>query len=153
MNPIEIRPCTVLDIEAAPNLEALLAEYAAESSNPEIGPVSAQIPVYRQLEAAGMLHAVGAFQDDTLAGFVFVLVSVLPHYGRKVATSESLFVAAVARSTGAGMRLLHEAEHLARKHGATAFLLSAPAESQLDKVMRGLHSYRLSNVVFIKELA
>lgn len=152
MTHIEIRRCKVSDIEAAPNLEALLAEYGAESSLPEIGPAAAQFPMYRHLETAGMLHAIGAFQGDELVGFVCVLVSVLPHYGRTVATSESLFVTAPARSTGAGMRLLRNAEDVAREHGASAFLLSAPVDSQLEKVMRGTHSYRPSNSVFVKEL-
>lgn len=153
MNPIEIRRCAVSDIASAPNLDQLLAEYGAESGMPEIGEPAAQIPVYVQLEAVGMLHAIGAFQDGGLVGFVFVLVSVLPHYGRKVATSESLFVAATARKTGAGMQLLAAAEGLAREQGAAAFLLSAPVGSRLEKAMQGHKSYRPSNSVFVKDLA
>lgn len=151
-NPVDIRPCTVAAIAAAPEFDALLAEYGAESSLPEIGEPAAQIPVYLQLEQAGMLHAVGAFQGEALIGFVCVLLSVLPHYGRKVATSESLFVAGHARSTGAGLALLQAAQDLARERGAEAFLLSAPEGSRLARVMDLQKDWRPSNRVFVKEL-
>lgn len=152
MTPVDIRPCTVAEIAAAPNIDALLAEYGEESGMAEIGEQSAQFPVYEQLERAGMLHAIGAFREDELVGFITVLVSALPHYGRHVATSESLFVTAGARKTGAGLRLLTTAQATARALGAEAFLLSAPEGSQLAEVMQGLRDWRPSNRVFVKEL-
>ena len=56
---IEIRRCTVAQIEAAPNLAAVLAEYAAESSQAELGPVRPQFATYRGLEATGFFHPIG----------------------------------------------------------------------------------------------
>ncbi len=149
---VEIRQCKAQEIIDSPNINALLNEYSQESSLSEIGPPAAQFPVYLQLEEMGVLHVIGAFQSNELIGFVTILISPLPHYGQKVATSESLFVASAARKTGAGLKLIWAAEALAKKQGATAFLLSAPEGGQLVEVMRGRRDWRPSNRVFVKDL-
>ncbi|QQV54340.1 GNAT family N-acetyltransferase [Ralstonia syzygii subsp. celebesensis] len=130
----------------------LLAEYAAESGIPELGAAHAQVEIYRALEAGGVLHVLGAFRGDDLVGFAFVLVSVLPHFGQVVGTTESYFVTRDARKGGAGLALLRAAEKLSRERGAKAFMVSAPAESRLTCVMPGA-GYRETNRVFFKALA
>ena len=94
---IEIRRCTVAQIEAAPNLAAVLAEYAAESSQAELGPVRPQFATYWGLEATGFFHPIGAFEGERLAGFILPIVIALPHYGVLAATVESFFVPAADR--------------------------------------------------------
>src|SRR5690606_25759760 len=94
---IDIRPCTVADVEAAGALGELLGSYAAESSMPELGPVSAQFEAYRAMEAAGAVHVIGAFGPG-LVGVATLLVYGLPHYGgRRVCSMESFFVLPAAR--------------------------------------------------------
>lgn len=152
MSRIDIRPCTVADIEAAPNLPQLLAEYAAESAIPELADgAAAQVGTYRRLEAAGMLHPIAASLEGELIGFVFVLIAVLPHFGRTVALGESFFVALSARHTGAGDLLRQTAEALARDLGAQAILFSAPKGGRLEGVLphRG---YRAVSTAFFKDL-
>jgi GNAT superfamily N-acetyltransferase len=152
MPRVNILPCTVADIEAAPNLPQLLAEYAAESAIPELAEgAAAQVETYRQLEAAGMLHPIAASLDGELIGFVFVLISVLPHFGRKVALGESIFVARAARGTGAGVRLKDAAEALACECGAQAILFSAPIDGSFEAVLPH-HGYRAVSTAFFKEL-
>ena len=82
---------------------------------------------------------------------MFLLVPVLPHFGRKVGVSESYFVAAEYRKTGAGLRLLHAAEEAAREAGAVGVLVSAPTGGILERVMPGV-GYRETNRVFFKGL-
>lgn len=149
---ITIRPCTVSDIEHAPNSAALLAEYGAESSIAGLGQQCAQFDTYYKLEAAGILHLVGAFRADQLVGFVIVMAAVLPHYGKKVATTESFFVAKNARKGGAGLRLLRAAEQKARDLGAVGFLVSAPVGGQLEQVLPRA-GYENTNRVFFRGLA
>lgn len=147
-----IRRCTVAELEQAPNIGALLAEYGAESSIAELGPSTAQFDAYRNLEAAGAAHPFGAFQGDDLVGILILLVAVLPHYGARVASTESFFVTRRARKSGAGLRLLHAAEHRAHELGASGIFVSAPVESTLERVLPVV-GYRETNRVFFRELA
>ena len=151
MTELTVTRATLAEIEASPDLAALLEEYAAESANDEIGPACPQIDTYRAMEAAGLFHAFAARCDGRLIGFMFLLVPVLPHFGRKVGVSESYFVAAEYRKTGAGLRLLHAAEEAAREAGAVGVLVSAPTGGILERVMPGV-GYRETNRVFFKGL-
>lgn len=150
---VDIRRCTVAELQAAPNLADLLAEYARESAMPEIGEPNPQEKTYEQLEAAGVLHPVAAFEGDKLLGFILPLVSVLPHYGVLTAVIESFFVLKEERKHGIGLALLASAESLARDLGAKALLLSAPVGSPLTDAMGGLKRFRHSNDVFVTSLA
>ncbi|ANA34469.1 GNAT family N-acetyltransferase [Ralstonia mannitolilytica] len=151
MSDLIVLPVTVAEIETAPNLAALLAEYAAESANDEIGPAAPQVTAYRAMEAAHLLQAFAAYADGQLVGFMFLLLPVLPHFGRRVGVTESYFVAAEHRKTGAGLRLLHAAEEAARAVGAAGVLVSAPTGGVLERVMQGI-GYRETNRVFFKGL-
>jgi GNAT superfamily N-acetyltransferase len=149
---LNIRRCTIAELEAAPNFGELLDEYAAESSLAELGAPRPQLETYRSLEAAGAFHPIGAFDGDRLAGFILPIVVVLPHYGVLTATAESFFVPRADRKTGAGDRLRVAAEDLARDLGAKALLLSAPVGGVLAQALPG-KGYRHSNDVFVKALA
>lgn len=148
---IEVKGLSVLDIADAPNLAELLAEYGEESAIEGLGPPSAQIAIYHQLEQAGGLHLIGAFDGGVVIGFLILIVTVLPHYGALVATSESFFVAKASRKTGAGLLLLREAERMAKEKGAAGLLVSAPADSQLEAVLPRV-GFRETNRVFFRGL-
>lgn len=148
---INVTCSTLAEIEASPDLPALLAEYADESANDDIGPASPQIPTYRAMEAAGLFHAFSAQLDGRLIGFMFLLLPVLPHFGKKVGVTESYFVAAEHRKTGAGLRLLQFAEKVALANGAVGILVSAPTGGRLEHVMPGI-GYRETNRIFFKGL-
>lgn len=150
---ISIRRCTIRELEATPNLAAVLAEYARESRMAELGEPRAQVETYRHLEATGMFHPIGAFDGDRLAGFILPIVIVLPHYGVVAATIESIFVPATERKKGIGLRLLDAARTLARELGSKGMLVSAPAGGRLDKVLSRSKRFRHSNNVYIEALA
>lgn len=150
---MEVRRCTIAELAAMPNLEAVLAEYAAEAALAELGPPCVQVETYRALEATGLFHPIGAFENGQLAGFILPIVIVLPHYGAMAATVESFFVLKAERHKGVGARLLVEAERLARELGAKALLISAPIEGILARVLDLRSKYRASNTVFVRALA
>lgn len=143
---------TVADMEREPNLFALFAEYAQESATPELGVPDVQLEMYRQMEAAGALKILGAYQGNTLIGFLVMLVTVVPHFGRLIASTESYFVTKSARRGGTGIKLLRCAEQLARDLGAVAFFVSAPSGGRLAQVMPRM-GYRETNRIFMRGLA
>ena len=151
MGAVNIRKCTVAEIEQAGALRDLLEQYGVESSSPEFGEVSPCFDLYRAMEAGGGLHILGAFAPG-LVGFAAVIAYGLPHYaGRRVCAMESFFVDLDHRHTGAGLRLLAAAEDLARELGAVALMVSAPTQGRLEQVLprRG---YRHSSQVFVRGL-
>ena len=143
---------TVANMEREPNLAALFAEYAQESATPELGTPDVQLEMYRQMEAAGALKILAAYDESaTLVGFMVLIVSVVPHFGRCIASTESYFVTKSARGGGTGIKLLHCAEQLARDLGAVAFFVSSPSNGRLAKVMPRM-GYRETNRVFMRGL-
>lgn len=147
-----IRSVAYADILDASNARELFTEYAAECSIPEMGEANPQREMYRQMESSGMLRFLGVYQDDALIGFAAVLLYILPHYGKKIATMESLFVARSHRSGGAGKELMMAIEALAKDAGAVAILYSAPAESQLERLLTLREAYRRTNSTFCLSL-
>ncbi len=149
---IDVRAIPFAELETAPAFPALVHEYAAESLTPGMPPPSARFDTYRHLEAKGLLHTLAVFtQDGALAGFLMLMMPVLPKYGVGVAVSEAFFVAKVHRGTGAGLKLLRAAETLARALGSPGLLVSAPFEGDLFKVLPRV-GYRESNRIFFKVL-
>lgn len=148
-----IQSITVDDLERAPNFTGMLEAYGVESSIDGMPPYNAQMASYKQLEAAGLLHVLGSFTDETLTGFLCLMVSTLPHYGVMVATTESFFVASEHRKSGAGTMLLKQAEYLAREKGAAGLFVSAPKGGRLAQVMESAPRYRETNRVFFRSLA
>lgn len=152
MSEITIHTATVEEYLQADNLDALYADYAAEGSIPGLGKPNPQMDSYRQMEAAGLLHTLVAKNDQgTMVGFLSFLVSLLPHYGQVVATTESYFVDPGYRSGGLGIKLLKAAEARAQELGAVGMFVSAPAGGRLSKIMPRT-GYAPSNEVFFKVL-
>ena len=149
---MNVQPSTVAACEAAASFPALLAEYAAESAVHGMPPPSARMEQYRQLEAAGLLHVLAAWREGDLIGFITVLAAPLPHYGMSVAVSESFFVASAHRSTGAGLRLLRDAEAKAKALGSPGLFVSAPYGGKLFELLPHL-GYAETSRIFFKRLA
>lgn len=147
-----IRPCSVDEIAEAALLPALLRGYASESSIPELGDPSADLAMYKMMEAHGSFKAIGVFAPH-LVGLATLLIYGLPHYGgRKVATMESFYVMPEHRPGGAGKSLLRAAEDLAFGIGANVLMVSAPIGKRLEKILPR-SGYRATNTVFLKAAA
>lgn len=148
---VSIRKTSVAELEATPNFQDVLDQYAAVSQMTGMPPATAQLETYRKLESVGVLHVFGAFHDyDHLAGFITVLISELPHYGVSTAVCESFFVAEHMRNTGAGLKLKGVAEEFSRSVGAKGMFISAAVNSDLDRMMSALHGYTATNRIYFK---
>jgi len=141
---IRIVNCTVSDVLCE---EHMLDEYAQESSIKDMPHPKAQLSMYQDLEERGVLRVIGAYRDNFLIGFVTVMCSVLPHYGKKVAITESFFVPKAYRKTGAGLRLLHAAQEYTKEQCAVGLLVSAPYQGSLSKVLPRV-GFKHTNEVF-----
>jgi GNAT superfamily N-acetyltransferase len=149
---LNVRACSVAEIETHPSFPSLAREYADDCALHDLPPPTEKFATYRLLEGSGVFTAYGAFWGGDLVGFVAVLAPVIPHYGVAIAVTESLFVAKAHRKTGAGIRLIRTAEAQARHAGSPALLVSAPAGGRLAEVLPGL-GYRETNRVFMKSFS
>jgi len=154
---IRVLPIRYSDILASP----LIAEYAAECGIPAIGKPDPQPAMYEQMESCGLMQCFtvqrvfedGAWVRNLMIGFATVLVSILPHYGKKVATVESLFVTARERKGMPGGYLLKMIETHAMKSGAEAILYSAPVGGDFEAFLNGRKEYAHTNSVFCRRLS
>ena len=110
MPGMEIKALTVDEFRSRPEWPALIREYAVESALEMCADTAApQWDAYQALLDQGALVVLGAFDADRLIGFLTVVVTVLPHFGVRMACTESYFVAAwpagqCARGLQAGPR-------------------------------------------------
>lgn len=153
MSEMNIWACSVKALFDDPASAALFAEYARESANPLLGPCAPSREMYEALESTGMGQCFAARLDGALAGFAFVLTSALPHYGRRFASVESLFVVGPSRGGGLGGRLMNAIESYCLEAGCEAVFYSAPVESRLASLMfLWADRYTNTNHVFCRRL-
>ncbi len=144
-----IKKCTIAELEAAPNIQEILDEYAAESSVKGLPAPKAKVEIYKEMEGNGALHVLAAYVGDLLVGYFCVLAPVLPHYGILIAVGESYFVSKAYRNTGAGLKLLREAELLSNLIGSPGLFISAVIGSDLAELLPNV-GYRETNRVFFR---
>ena len=83
-----------------------------------------------------------------VVGLLVLMSAVLPHYGRKIATTESFFVAAAHRSSGAGLALLREAKRAAADMWCAGIFASAPAGGRADELFAVMGLEPVSRIYF-----
>lgn len=147
-----IRHITLEELTSAPEFDDLAEAYRVEAAIDDLPMASYKADIYRSMEAAGLLHILGAYQGDRLIGFLSLIVSVLPHYNMTCATAESYFVDAKHRRGGPGIKLLRKAESLSEELGAGVLLLSARPDSPLSVILPR-SGYAPANTVFYRRLA
>lgn len=132
--------------------EALIAEYAAECSIPAIGEINPHRELYALMEKSGLMTCFMAYDDHRKVGFSILLMPILPHYSKKVATSESIFIAKSSRRSGAGLKLKRTVKDHAKDAGCVGILWSAPAGSKFERVLESSKSCQRTNAVFYENL-
>jgi GNAT superfamily N-acetyltransferase len=137
-----IEACSSEAIRTAPNFDDLVVEYAHEAGMPEMPWPRVDWQTYTMMEQAGTLQMFSAREKaasdagpGVLAGFVVVIITMMPEYGVKLACTEAFFVAKAHRHTGAGLKLLATAEAWARSLKAPGFAVSAPLGGKLAEVL------------------
>lgn len=151
MDQLTVRACTVDELSQAPAFAALSAEYVAESGRAITADPAPQLATYKAKESDGTMRFAGAWCGNDLVGMMVVALAVVPHFGMTVATTETLFVSAQHRKTGAGKALLRLADDIARDCGAVGVLVSAPVGGVLAKVLPR-SGFRHTNELFFKAL-
>jgi GNAT superfamily N-acetyltransferase len=131
----------------------LIAEYAVECSIPAIGKINPQPDTYAAMEKAGLLHSFMAYECGGKVGFAMVLTPILPHYGKRLATIESIFVAKAHRRSAAGQALMNAVERFAKQLGCAGILYSSPAGGKLERLLEAHKEYQRTNAVFYRSFA
>lgn len=153
MGALTIRPVAYSEILGAANAAELLDEYAAECSLPELGRPDPQPETYAAMERTGAFQCFGVFERGALVGFASVLVYVNPHYNKRIATVESLFLAAEHRCGAAWYRLKAALKEHAKEQGCVVLLASALVGSKLARLMfLSDPEFRHSHHVFLGEV-
>jgi len=107
------------------------------------------VDTYKYLESTKAIHVMGAFFNDIFIGYMITFAPILPHYSVRVAVCESLFVCKEYRKTGAGLKLLRDAEDYAKGAGGCGILISAPFGGNLAEVLPHV-GYAETNRVFFR---
>ena len=149
---LEIRPVSYSEILDAPNASELLEEYSEECSIPEIGKGWPCRELYEALEKSGGYQVFGVYEDGALIGFAGVLVYVLPHYGKKIANTESIFISYNHRGNGAGTKLKAFVRQYAKNRGCVAFQYVAPFGSRFERLLASDKGCRQTGSVFTERL-
>lgn len=144
-----IKPSTLSELFAYPNIDDLLREYGDEARLEGLPAPKAHRESYTMMENAGMLSIFVALSGDVLIGFVVLAVCILPHYSVKTATIESIFVSDAYRVTNAGAKLLFTAEDKARERGAAGLFVNASIGGKLESLMQKL-DYRNTHTMFFR---
>lgn len=150
---LDVRQCRFEEVAASPRFADLCAEYSAESGMAGLPTPAPHADTYRLLEQSGKMKIIAAFEGCELVGFLVLLVYLNPHYSALLGVVESFFVAKAYRGSGAGMKLLRQAEATTTAAGAAGPLVSAPVGSLLAAVLDASKSYRETNRVFLREPA
>jgi hypothetical protein len=147
-----ILPITYAEILNSPNAPELLEEYSAECALEELGAINPKAETYAAMERTGNFQCFGAYEEHRLVGFASALVYVVPHYDKRIATVESLFVARVC-SGWIGGKLLAAIADYGRKRDCEVVLYSAPVRSRLARMLFSHEpEYRNCSHVFIQRL-
>lgn len=149
---VAIRPVSYAEIKNAPNFKELFDAYTKECSIEEIGECAPQWDTYSMLEHSLILQCFGVYADGELKGFASLIGTPLPHYGKKVATVESIFVADEPQLGAAGFKLILAIERYCTDAGCVAILYSAPVGSRFDRFLSISPDYRHTNRVYCRRL-
>ena len=128
----------------------VVREYAEECSNCGLT-YDPQWGTYDRMEKLGMMQAFGVMDKGKMIGLSIVLNTVLPHYGVKCATVESLFVGKKYENTSAGGRLMITVSRYAKLIECVKIFYTAPVGGRLEKILA--KRYPRTNAVFCQSIA
>jgi GNAT superfamily N-acetyltransferase len=128
--------------------KALIEEYAKDCAvdyNP-------QEEIYRSLDKSGVLYCFGSFSSGELAGFVSIVVSVMPHNGMKMAGVESIFVRPQYRKNGVGLELKRVARDCAKELDCNLIVYLPRIGSEFDLLLSRSKSCTKTHVQYTEWL-
>jgi hypothetical protein len=105
------------------------------------------------MENCGVMRSFGVFDGEKMMGFATVLNPILPHYSKRMASAECIFVAKLSRPFGAGTRLMRAIRAYAKESHCAGVMYSAPVGSQFEKVLMRSRRYLRTSSVFVEVFA
>jgi GNAT superfamily N-acetyltransferase len=115
-------------------------------------PCEPSIDRYRELEHAGVLVGLAAYDEEAVVGYA--VGYVLSHMQCKLIywQMDSIYVCPSYRGTGLAQRLLDEVERAATERGATQIFIHSPMWSPLRALLIG-RGYEEQQVLLRKEVS
>lgn len=147
---MEVKDVPVRAIYSSPEFEQIVREYSEESGNPDLGCGCPALDFYERMEGSGALRCAAAYEGDRIIGFVIVVTTLYPHFGKLVGTVESIWLSREHRAGGAGIRLIRKAQDMAREMGAVGIYFGARSGSRLAQLYGRL--FTPMNTLFWKKL-
>lgn len=147
---ISIRRITCREAWENPAWPKIVKEYGEDVRYPDLEP-EPDYDLYLWLEIRGTLHIIGAFDDDRLVGVASYVTTNLPHFkGKKLASSESLWLDNDYRKRGIGRSLIQVAEQSAKADGCYGFYWGIKRGTRAEQLFEKIATPM--NVLFWRKL-
>lgn len=122
------------------------------AKNKELMVLSPDVEQYRQIEQAGMLFAIIAYDDDEIVGYSINVLSRNLHYSALlVVQNDVLFVGKAHRAGRVGMRLIDMTKAAAAKRGARLMLWHAKEGTPLAGILPRM-GCKVQDIIYSAEL-
>jgi hypothetical protein len=145
-----IFPVTYRQLLDDSRCDALLQEYAEECSLAELGKINPDREAYAAMEASGGMQCFGVYGSAGLVGFANLLIWTVPHYSKRIASTESIFIARANRNRGAGGELRRVLKAFAKSKDCFLIQYTAPVGSRFARYLARHKECRHSNDVYVE---
>lgn len=147
---IHCRRITCQEAWDSPQWPKILTEYAHDVQYSDLR-ADPDLEQYRALEASGALRCVGVFDGEKLIGFANYLLYSLPHFaGKRLASSESIWVDLDYRHQGVGHQLIQALFDFAKEDGVYGLYLGAKLGTRAAEIFSRIA--KPMNVLFWRKL-
>lgn len=147
---MELKEVSVGTIFESPEFGQIVEDYRNESGNPDLGEAVPSREFYERMASAGALRCVVAYDGSRIVGIVLVVATIYPHFGKTVASVESLWLDRSHRAGGSGLKLIRKAQEVARDMGAAGIYYGARVGSRQAELYGRL--FTPMNTLFWKKL-
>jgi predicted N-acetyltransferase YhbS len=107
--------------------------------------------IYRNLEKAGALRVFIARMGGEVVAYSTMICGDHPHYGKRVAHQDALFVHPSHRGSGVWARLVKMADKKLKKEGIAMVLRSVRGENEHPMAFHAL-GYEKAEIVYVNRL-
>lgn len=139
--------------EAVDLAAGLLQEHWQEvARNKDLMVLSPAVDTYLELEAAGVLFVLTAWQGGQMVGYSANFVHPHLHYSAlRYCQNDVLYVTPAHRASRMGLRLIQATEEEAVARGAQLMLWHAKPDTALESLLRR-RAYDVQDVIFTRRL-
>lgn len=147
---VEIKPIRISEVFEQARALAVEHWRETEADVSSTGPAP-PLELYQVLEGGGKMLAFGAFDGDTMVGYVAGVMSQSLHYGFTYCAHDLLFVRKEHRTGSLGLRLMRRLEAAAASRGATFIAWHCKPGSTFQNILDRA-GYKAEETIYRKEL-